>query len=97
VFDAVPPKYTITSPKNNSIVNGKAVKIVGKTQARTTLRARNESNGSQVAGTAGADGTFQLSLSLDTGVNKITITGTDPAGNESETDLYCFHPSRQTV
>ena len=87
VFDSVPPKYTITSPKNNSIVNGKAVKITGKTQARTTLLARNAANGSQVAGTAGADGTFQLSLSLATGVNKITITGTDPAGNESETTL----------
>jgi hypothetical protein len=33
VLDDVPPKITITSPKNNAIVNGKAVTIKGKTQA----------------------------------------------------------------
>ncbi|HEX6867594.1 MAG TPA: Ig-like domain-containing protein [Candidatus Limnocylindrales bacterium] len=87
VYDSAPPKITISSPKNNSIVNGKAVKIKGKTQARTTLLARNAANDSSVAGTAGADGTFELSVALATGVNKITITGTDPAGNESETTL----------
>jgi len=87
VFDSTPPKLTISSPKNNSIVNGRAVKIKGKTQARTTLLARNAANDSSVAGTAGADGTFELSVALATGVNKITIAGTDPAGNESETTI----------
>ena len=87
VFDASPPKITITSPKNNGVVNGKAVKIKGKTQARTTLLARNDANGSSIAGTAGADGTFEISLALATGVNKITITGTDPAGNEAAAKL----------
>lgn len=84
VFDATPPKVTITSPKNNGVVNGKAVIVKGKTQARTTLLARNDANGSSVGGTAGADGTFQLSLALAPGSNKITITGTDPAGNVAE-------------
>ena len=87
VYDATPPKITITSPKNNGVVNGQAVTVKGKTQARTTLLARNDANGSSVAGTAGADGTFQLSLALATGVNTITITGTDPAGNATEATL----------
>ncbi len=87
VYDATPPKITISSPKNNSVVNGKAVTIKGKTQARTTLLARNDANGSSIAGTAGADGTFQLSLALAPGTNKITITGTDPAGNEAQAAL----------
>ena len=86
VFDAAPPKITITSPKNNAVVNGKAVTIKGKTQARTTLLARNDANGSSIAGTAGADGTFTLSLALAAGVNKITITGTDPAGQRGRDD-----------
>jgi len=51
VFDAAPPKITISSPKNNALVNGKAVKIKGKTQARTTLAARNAAT---VAGRWGA-------------------------------------------
>ena len=84
VFDDTPPKITVTSPKNNATVNRTAVEIKGKTQARTTLLARNAANGSTIAGTAEADGTFTLSLALSAGLNKITINGTDPAGNVSE-------------
>ena len=84
VFDNVPPKITVTTPKNNAIVNATSVVLNGKTQARTTLLARNDANGSSVGGTAESDGTFKLSLSLATGVNTITINGTDPAGNASE-------------
>ena len=87
VMDASPPKITVTSPKNNATVNGKAVTLKGKTQARTTLLARNDASGSSIAGTAGADGTFTLSLALSPGVNTITIVGTDPAGNVTETSL----------
>ena len=82
VLDTAPPKITITSPKNNAIVNHKAVEIKGKTQARTTLVARNAANGSSIVGTAESDGSFKLSLALAGGVNKITIDGTDPAGND---------------
>ena len=87
VLDNAPPKITITSPKNNAIVNRKAVEIKGKTQARTTLLARNAANGSSIVGTAESDGSFKLSLALAGGVNKITIDATDPAGNESTATL----------
>ncbi|HEV8401921.1 MAG TPA: Ig-like domain-containing protein [Candidatus Limnocylindrales bacterium] len=87
VFDDAPPKITITSPKNNAVVNSKAVTIKGKTQARTTLLARNDANGSSVAGTAESDGTFTLSVALATGSNKITVTGTDPAGNTAQASV----------
>ena len=87
ILDATPPKITITSPKANAIVNGQAVSIKGKTQARTTLLARNDANGSSIAATAEPDGTFALSLALSPGVNTIAITGTDPAGNVTEMSL----------
>ena len=87
VLDAAPPKITITSPKDNAIVNGKAVTIKGKTQARTTLLARNDGERVIDRGHRRADGTFTLSLALSPGVNKIAITGTDPAGNVTETTL----------
>jgi hypothetical protein len=87
IFDDTPPKITITSPKNNAVVNGQAVTIKGKTQARSTMLARNDANGSSVAGTAESDGTFTLSVALATGVNKITITGTDPAGNAAQASV----------
>lgn len=87
VLDDAPPKITVTSPGNDAIVNSPAVTIKGKTQARTTLLAHNAANGSSIAGTAGSDGTFSLSLALATGVNTIAITGTDPAGNVTEASL----------
>lgn len=87
VLDAAPPKITITSPKDGAIVNRKAVDIIGKTQARTTLIARNADNGSSIVGTAGTDGAFKLSLVLTGGVNTISLTATDPAGNVSQAQL----------
>ena len=87
VLDNAPPRLTITSPKNGAIVNRKAVTITGKTQARTTLVARNAANGSSIAGTAESDGGFSLSLAMSNGSNAITITATDPAGNVSEAKL----------
>ncbi len=87
VFDDSPPKITITSPKKNATVNGKAVVIKGKTQARTTLLAHNAASGSSIAGTAGADGTFTISVALAPGTNTIVIDGTDPAGNQAEATL----------
>jgi Glucodextranase, domain B len=87
VFDASKPKITITSPEDGSTVNGKSVRIKGKTQARSTLLARNETSGSSVGGTAGPDGAFSLDLVLANGINRITISSTDPAGNQRETQL----------
>ena len=86
-LDQVPPKITIESPRNGAIVNRKAVEITGKTQGRTTLIARNAANGASITGDALTDGTFSLTLALTAGVNRITIDGTDPAGNTSKVDL----------
>jgi hypothetical protein len=87
VLDTAPPKITVTSPKNNATVNGATVTIKGKTQARTTLLAHDDASGASVGVTAESDGTFTINLALSTGVNKITITGTDPAGNVAEAVL----------
>jgi hypothetical protein len=87
VLDATPPKITISSPKNGAVVNRPTVDIRGKTQARTTLIARNGDNGSTFTATAGADGSFVLTVAIATGSNDISITATDPAGNASEATL----------
>ncbi len=84
VLDQAPARITIYSPKEGAVVNGPAVEISGKTQARSTLIARNAANGSSIAGDAGTDGLFALNLALSTGTNEIAITGTDPAGNVKE-------------
>jgi hypothetical protein len=87
VLDTAKPKVTITSPKNNAVINGKSVVIKGKVQARSTLIARNADNEQSISSTAEADGTFKLSLPLTNGVNHITINAADPAGNESTAEL----------
>lgn len=87
VRDNEPPTIAVTSPKDNAVVNRDVVTIVGKTQARSTLVARNEANGASIAGEAGSDGSFELILALAGGTNAITITATDPAGNPGETVL----------
>jgi len=87
VLDTSKPKITITSPKANAKVNGKSVDITGKVQARSTLIAHNTDNDSSITATAESDGTFTLAMALKTGLNHITITATDPAGNIGEKDL----------
>ena len=84
VLDQAPAKVTIYSPEEGSVVNGTTVEISGKTQARSTLIARNAANGSSVNGAAATDGLFTLTLPISTGTNEITITGTDPAGNAKD-------------
>jgi Glucodextranase, domain B len=81
VLDTATPKVTLTSPKNGATINRAAVELVGKTQGRSELVARNEANNASVTGSASADGTFKLTLPLVSGTNGITITATDPAGN----------------
>lgn len=84
VLDQAAAKITIYSPKEGAAVNGTIVEIKGKTQARSSLIARNAANGTSTSGTAGTDGLFTLSLGISTGTNDITITGTDPAGNAKD-------------
>jgi hypothetical protein len=87
VLDQSDPKITISSPKNKAKINRQAVTITGKTQARTTVVARNEANDASISVTAAGDGTFELALPLAPGTNSIVLTGTDPAGNVGTAEL----------
>jgi hypothetical protein len=87
VLDVTAPKVTISSPKENAKINRSTVEITGKTQARTTIIARNAENDTSVSVTAESDGTFALRLALATGSNEIRLSATDPAGNASDTVL----------
>ena len=84
ILDADPPKIVLTSPKDGGTVNRAVAVLIGTTQPRTTLLARNITNGQSFSGVAGTDGAFTLSLALEPGANSITITGRDPAGNNGE-------------
>ncbi len=87
VLDTSKPRITISSPSTNSVVNSKNVKILGQTQGRSQLSARNTSTNTTVGGTADGKGAFTLIVPLGTGSNTIQITATDPAGNPNTATL----------
>jgi hypothetical protein len=87
VLDQAKPKITISSPKNNAIVNGRTATIKGKTQGRSTVIVRNARNSASATATAEPDGTFAIPIAIGAGTNAVTITATDPAGNEATAKL----------
>jgi hypothetical protein len=87
IYDTNPPGIKLNSPKDGAIINRKSVTLVGRSQARTTLIARNTKTGDSIGGTAAADGTFSLTLPITTGSNRLRISATDPAGNTSELEM----------
>ena len=87
ILDTTPPEIGIASPANGATVNRQAIEIVGTTQPRSALVARNEANNGSTTGVAAADGSFTLTLPLQPGTNGISVTITDPAGNVATTVL----------
>lgn len=87
VLDLTKPPIRLSAPRNEAVINRKAVTLEGRTQGRTTLIVRNQETGDSVSGTAANDGTFKLTLPITKGRNPIKITATDPAGNVNQTEL----------
>jgi hypothetical protein len=87
VLDQSRPKITITSPKDNSSTSKDALLVRGKTQARSTVRVKNDLSGDLVTVEAGKDGLFEARVTMEAGINTLTVTSTDLAGN----------PNSQTV
>ena len=87
VLDQSIPRVVLTSPKDGSTVSGATVDLVGTTQSRSSLVARNEANGAVVVATAEGDGSFTITVPLAPGPNGLSIQTTDPAGNTSTFQL----------
>jgi hypothetical protein len=81
VWDNVKPKVQVLSPKNNATVNKATAAIKGKTQAGSSVRLVDDINGATATVTAGKDGVWDSPIAIGEGLNTITITITDPAGN----------------
>lgn len=83
VLDTTKPKITISSPTDKATVNDVSVTIVGKTQGRSTITARNAANSHTSIATSDGAGSFQVVITLADGTNPINLTVADPAGNVS--------------
>ena len=87
ILDSAKPKIKLSSPKNGAVINAKTVNLVGQTQPRSALKANNVTTDAVVSGQADANGSFTIPLTIGPGKNDITITATDPAGNENQLAL----------
>jgi hypothetical protein len=81
VLDVTKPAIKFTSPKNNAVINAKSVVVTGKTQARSELKLTNTTTDASVIGAADVSGAFSLIIPINAGVNQLSLTATDPAGN----------------
>ena len=91
ILDTTKPRITISSPKNNGVVNAATAQIVGQTQGRSNLSVRNVTTNTTVSGSADGTGAFSVVVPLGTGTNTIQITATDPAGNVNAAKLTLQH------
>jgi hypothetical protein len=80
---------TITAPEDEGVSMAKSVKLTGKAPAGSTVVIATE-DGQDVVSVE-EDGAFTSSLSLDDGVNLISITATKPNGvTDSQTRTITY-------
>jgi len=87
VLDNSKPKLTIISPADGSSVKGVNVTVKGKTQAGSSVRLRNDLNGATTSVSADKNGLFSGRIAVAAGLNAISVTSTDPAGNPNEASI----------
>lgn len=86
-LDQSKPKVTVTSPKNGAKVTKDKVVVKGKSQPLSAVRLQNDANGAIATDTADKTGLWSASITIAKGSNVITVTATDPAGNENTTTV----------
>jgi len=75
------PKLEITTPKDKETVNGSLTTVTGQTDPGNAITVNDRLT------IVDKDGKFSYSLNLNSGENKITITATDLAKNETKKEL----------
>lgn len=71
---------SVTSPENESVSSSKSIQISGKAPAGSTVIISTENGQSVVVATP--DGTFSDTVSLDEGVNLISVTALQQDGKK---------------
>ena len=95
ILDLNPPKINIESPRDGDKIKTPDALIRGRTQAGSTLVARNAANSASISTVAGRDGSYEFQLPLVQGENEIEITATDPAGNQNSKKLTLVQGSTE--
>lgn len=75
----------IENPADESVVTSKILQITGKTDSKATVVVTTDTN--DVVVQPSSDGNFSLTITLDSGENRILITSIMPDGTESQKTL----------
>jgi len=87
VLDQSKPKITITAPRDGASTGRDAITVKGKTQGRSSVRLQNDQTGATTTIEAGRDGLWEAVVAVAAGINTITVTVIDPAGNPNTETL----------
>ena len=86
-IDTQPPTLNVTSPDSGVFTNSKTITVSGSTSDQTsspvtiTIKVGSKDQG---AVTVNNDGSFSKTVTLENGLNTITVTATDTAGKTSQ-------------
>lgn len=71
---------TVEQPANESLTDKRTVIIAGKTNPENTITA--STNQEDIVATPSKDGSFSISITIDTGSNKLVTRAISPTGEE---------------
>lgn len=78
---AQPPKLEVNSPKDGDTVKDSPINLTGTTDPEVAITVNDR------LAIVGGNGNFSYRLNLTNGDNKIKITATDPAGNQTTQEI----------
>lgn len=81
--DKAGPKLDVTSPKENDRIFNKSVMVKGTTEVGATVTVKNAANDRERTETVGPNGTFEMSILLEEGTNRIVVNVVDDTGNQA--------------
>ena len=85
--DTLPPEVTITDPTPGELVSGDSITVRGKSEPNLEIQLRNETTGLIGSGRSDATGEFGVTVGLRDGVNLLSVTAIDLAGNSAKTSV----------
>ncbi len=75
----------ISSPTDESVITSRVVQINGKTSPQATVIVTTD--GTDTIVNPSSDGNFSLSMTVDSGEDRLTITAIMPDGSESQKQI----------
>ncbi len=87
IFLNGPPPITLTTPRNGAAVATATVSVRGTTRSAARVTIRNGTTGGSTTVVATAQGAFAIEVGLADGLNVLTVTAVDQAGNSASTTV----------